>query len=235
MDTDCYLIVIDTNRTFQQYAPSHIFLQFDFDKSDSPSLFERFLSNADVQRFYSCKLKDNTFTSSSRRYFLVSAMQIPLEYALRAKVWMNIETTDAVWSPKMISIMKPLAPISAIPEVGSLPDWFEEVSNFKFSGDILSLHADEDSLSALSSNYLQYLGMRETSPKLSLDAYYQSLMTNLVDENLWISVFFKNGWTPFNRSARITTAVFAMSLISLGNMMWYKQQEDSQVCCNTAP
>ena len=156
-------------------------------------------------------------------------MQIPLEYALRAKVWMNIETTDAVWSPKKITIMKPLVPVSALPEVGSLPDWFEEVSNFKFSGDILSLHADEDSLSALSSNYLQYLGMRETPPMFSIDSYYQSLMTNLVDENLWISVFLKNGWTPFNRSARITTAVFAMSLVSLGNMMWYKQDQDSQV------
>ena len=46
-------------------------------------------------------------------------------------------------------------------------------------------------------------------------------------KNLWISVFFKSGWSSFNRTARLTTAVLAISLISLGNMMWYRQ--DSQV------
>ena len=229
-DTDCYLIVIDTNRTFQQNAPSHIFLQFDFDKSDSPNPFERFVSNIQVQRFYSCKLQDTTFTSSSRRLFLVSTVQIPLEYALRLKVWINIEKVDAVWSPKSISVMKPRNPITIMPEVGSIDDYFHLVNEFKFSGDILSLHSENDSLSALSINYLDYLNIKEMPKNESYEAYYHELMAQLINENLWISVVFKHGWSSFNRTARITTAVLAMSLISLGNMMWYQQSENVRIC-----
>ena len=58
-----YLLVIDTSRIVQYKPASHVFLQFDFDKQFSPNAFEKFLSNTEVQRFYSCALTESFFSS----------------------------------------------------------------------------------------------------------------------------------------------------------------------------
>jgi len=58
-----YLLVIDTSRIVQYKPASHVFLQFDFDKEFSPNAFEKFLSNTEVQRFYSCALTESFFSS----------------------------------------------------------------------------------------------------------------------------------------------------------------------------
>ena len=62
-----YLLVIDTSRIVQYKPASHVFLQFDFDKEFSPNAFEKFLSNTEVQRFYSCALTESFFSSGNVR------------------------------------------------------------------------------------------------------------------------------------------------------------------------
>ena len=58
------------------------------------------------------------------------------------------------------------------------------------------------------------------APAQDKEHFYQALILNLIEQNLWVSVIFKNGWSSFNRSARLTTAIFAISMISLGNVMF---------------
>ena len=50
---------------------------------------------------------------------------------------------------------------------------------------------------------------------------YERLLLNLVQQNPWLSVFYKFGWSSFNRTARLTSIVFASSLVSIGNVIWY--------------
>ena len=63
-----YLLVIDTSRIIQYKPASHVFMQFDFDKRFSPNSFEKFLSNNEVQRFYSCALHECSFSSGRFLY-----------------------------------------------------------------------------------------------------------------------------------------------------------------------
>ena len=51
--------------------------------------------------------------------------------------------------------------------------------------------------------------------------FHGKLLLNLVQQNPWLSVFYKFGWSSFNRTARLTSIVFASSLVSIGNVIWY--------------
>ena len=51
--------------------------------------------------------------------------------------------------------------------------------------------------------------------------FYEKFILNLVQQNPWLSVFYKFGWSSFNRTARLTSIVFASSLVSIGNVIWY--------------
>jgi len=57
--------------------------------------------------------------------------------------------------------------------------------------------------------------------KNSNQYFYEKLLLNLVQQNPWLSVFYKFGWSSFNRTARLTSIVFASSLVSIGNVIWY--------------
>ena len=59
--------------------------------------------------------------------------------------------------------------------------------------------------------------------KLKSDNFYNSLFLNFIDQNLWLSTFFRTDWGPFNRSARLMTVYFSISLISLGNVLFPSQ------------
>ena len=125
-------------------------------------------------------------------------------------------SSDCHWSPDKIDIYKPRRHIDVIPEVGSLWDHFEKINSFKFSGETLSLHTDASCLSTLSVNYLKSLNLDSNSVSKNQTTFYESLMLSLIEENLWISTFIKPAWSSFNRSARLTTAILSMSLMSLG-------------------
>lgn len=200
-----------------------MYLQFDFEKKYSPSKFERFLANSEIQRYFSLGLSDFYFSSGSRRYFLVSLEEMSLRSAARLTVWINYKETDSHWSPDKVDIYKPIHHIDLIPEVGALENHFEKINSFKFSGETLSLHTDVTCLSTLSLNYLESLSFDTKVLFEDKTTFYDSLLLSLIEENLWVSVFIKPTWSSFNRSARLTTALLSMSLMSLSNMMWYGQ------------
>ena len=95
---------------------------------------------------------------ASRRYFLV-ASSIPLYQAVRLKVWINFGKQDSSWAPEKVTVMKPMVDLSLIPNYSDVECYFEQKSEFKFDGQILSLHSDETYLSALSSVFLDELGV----------------------------------------------------------------------------
>ena len=82
-------MVIDTSRILHSNPPEHIYLQFDFEKKYSPSKFERFVAQSEIQRHFSFGLSDGHFSSGSRRYFLVSLQELSLRTAARLTVWIN--------------------------------------------------------------------------------------------------------------------------------------------------
>ena len=211
-----YLVVVDTSRILHSNPADHIFLQFDFERKYSPSKFEKLVTDAEIQRQLSFRLPDGYFSSGSRRYFLVSLQELSLRKAARLRVWINYRNTDCHWSPDKVEIYKPRRHIDVIPEVGSLGDHFEKINCFKFSGETLSLHTDASFLSTLSVNYLESLSLDTTSVFADKRTFYDSLMLSLIEENLWVSVFIKPSWSSFNRSARLTTSILSMSLMSLG-------------------
>ena len=69
-------------------------------------------------------------------------------------------------------------------------------------------------------NHVNFFSISVKAPAQDNEHFYQALILSLIEENLWVSVIFKNGWTSFNRSARLTTAIFAISMISLGNVIF---------------
>ena len=179
------------------------------------------MANSEVQRYFSLGLNDFYFSSGSRRFFLVSLQEMSLRSAARLTVWINYRATDCHWSPDKIDIYKPIQHIDVIPEVGSLENHFEKINSFKFSGETLSLHTEYSCLSSLSTNYLESLSLDTNAVFEKKTTFYESLLLSLIEENLWVSVFIKPTWSSFNRSARLTTAILSMSLMSLANMMWY--------------
>ena len=97
-------------------------------------------------------------TKASRRYFLV-ASSIPLDQAVRLKVWINFGKRDSSWAPEKVTVMKPRVDISRLPHYSDIESYFEKKTEFKYDGRILSLHSDDSYLSALSSVFLDDLGV----------------------------------------------------------------------------
>ena len=138
---------------------------------------------------------------------------------MRAKAWINYGTVSSSWSPKAVTVMKPKLPLEQIPRSGEVENYFTLVNNFKFNGQILSLHSEKQAATALSTFFLASLGQENLYEQTSRSAeqFYRELILNLINENFWVSLIFKHGWSSFNRSARLLAVLFTMSLISAGN------------------
>ena len=117
-----------------------MYLRFDFAKKYAPSKIERLTSKNEINRIFSCGLEFGTFSSGSRRYFLVTTREISLRKAGKLTVWINYKESDCHWSPDKVTVYKTRRHIDTLPEVGSLDQDFELVNEFKFNGQILSLH-----------------------------------------------------------------------------------------------
>jgi len=138
---------------------------------------------------------------------------------MRVRVWINYGTTSSSWSPEAITVFKPKIPLEQIPFSGEVENYFIKVNHFKFNGEILSLHSEEQYAKALSTFFLASIGQADLikKTKRNSELFYRELILNLIEENFWISMLFKLGWSTFNRSARLLAVLFTVALISSGN------------------
>ena len=82
-----------------------------------------------------------------------------MDQAVRLKVWINYGKRDSSWAPEKVTVMKPSVDISCLPHYSDLESYFENMTEFKYDGRILSLHSEDTHLSALSSVFLNDLGV----------------------------------------------------------------------------
>ena len=87
------------------------------------------------------------------------ASSIPLDQAVRLKVWINFGKRDSSWAPEKVTVMTPRVDISRLPHYSDIESYFETKTEFKYDGRILSLHSEDTYLSALSSVFLDDLGV----------------------------------------------------------------------------
>jgi len=177
----------------------------------------------EIHLSYSFQLDKTSFTSSSRRYFLISSLYIPMKSAIGTKVWINYGKSASTWTPDQIIIMKQKEGLS-LESTGEISEYFTEVNRFKFNGTTLSLHSKEQTLAAFSDTCTEIdrdlsTGMNRIKPDQSgnSEQFFRKLIMNLIDHNLWLSVFIKPGWSTFNRSARLLAALLTVTLITCGN------------------
>ena len=143
-----------------------------------------------------------------------------MDKAIRVKVWINYGRVASSWCPESIKVMRPKVKLEHFPYCSDLSTYFHQTAEFIFNGSVISLLSDEQTITALSSNFLKSLGMEANKPSQSVEQFYQKFFLNLIEENLWLSFLFKSGWGTFNRTGRLTATIMAVSLISLGNIVF---------------
>ena len=223
-----YLIVVDTRMisTLEAAHPKHVFISFEHEISESPHILERAYALGTVSRSYSFVLPgDQQFAPGSRKLFFVSS-DVQLDRAHRVRCWVNFEGLDVTWRPEFIYIYQLKDSQNGhIPAFGCFQQHFWKVNEFFFTGE-LSLTGKKTELQTVSSYVVRDLVGSKPSMPFSPIGY---LKRNFFVDTLWFSIFLNHPWSFCNRSARIALATMAVSVASVSNLMWYKNEKGPQI------
>ena len=132
-----------------------------------------------------------------------------LEHATKLRVWVDFHSKNVQWSPEKILIYVGKKGIIQLHKIGNIKHHFDLVNEFHFNEN-LTIEGKPMYLTSFSGQ------------KMNVKRLGERFQIHIVMENIWSSIFLKNTWHRYNRSARCVIGTLAICLATIFNLVYYQ-------------